>query len=72
MLKWFCNSLAVSCFYRTHNSYIVSFSYVESYCSRKITLTNKTELPLSKKRYKTFKKNLKSFLESQNIELVQT
>src|SRR4030042_4415760 len=65
ILKWFCNSLPVTCFYRTHNSYLVSFSFVESYCSKKIKLTNKIDLPISKKRFKAFKKNLRRFLESQ-------
>jgi len=65
MLKWFCNSLPVSCFFRNHNSFLISFSFVESYSSRSIKLTNNIEVPLSKTRFKAFKKNLKRFLESQ-------
>lgn len=65
MLKIFGNSLPVSCFFRNHYSYIISFSFVKSYSCNSITMINSEELPLSRRKLKSFKRQLKLFLESQ-------
>jgi DNA-binding LytR/AlgR family response regulator len=65
MLKWFCNSLPSSYFFRNHNSYIVSFFFVENYDSKNIRMVNKIKLPISRKKREIFKSQLKLFIEGR-------
>lgn len=64
MLKWFGDSLPAPFFFRNHNSFLVSCSFIKSYCYRSITMKNKEKLPLSRNRLEDLKKNLRLFLET--------
>lgn len=50
-------------FYRCHRGYLVGLSYVKSYSTDTITLTNGEELLLSKERYREFDLTYRSYLK---------
>lgn len=64
ILKWFGDSLPAPWFFRNHNSYLISCSFIKSYCCRSITMTNKKKLPLSRNRLEALRENLRLFLKS--------
>lgn len=65
MLKWFEKSLPAPCFFRAHNSILVSCNFIRSYCYKFITLDNEMKIPLSRNRLADLKLNLKNFMETR-------
>ena len=64
LLKWYSKISFNPCFFRCHNSYIINFSFVDSYTNKEIVLTDGSKVPLSRNKASSFKENLKSFVLS--------
>lgn len=56
--------LSLKCFYRTHRSYIVNFSYISKYTTSEIVLINGEKALLTKRKHNEFQKAYINFLKS--------
>jgi len=66
LLKRLENDLPKQAFFRCHNSYIVSFSFVDCFTGTTVILRNNITIPLSRGKKSAFMSNLKAFLYSAN------
>lgn len=52
-------------FYRCHSSYIVNLDRVVCFSSKGLTLNDKTQVPVSSKRYPEIKRDITDFFEQK-------
>jgi len=67
MLGWFESFLLPPCFIRCHYSYLVNCCHVGSIDHTKIIIKEKINVPLSRKKAKHFRENLRQFHMKINL-----
>jgi len=63
MLKWFEEFLFPPCFFRCHVSYIINFCHVLSVDHTRAIITDRSQVPIARKRIKNFRENLRQFYQ---------
>ena len=63
-MAYWKNTLAMSCFYETHRSFIVNMGHVSHFDHSLVYLSNDLKAYLTKRKYTKFKENYLMYLES--------
>ncbi len=66
MLNWFEEFLFLPCFFRCHVSYIINYCHVSSVDHTRVIMTDRSLVPVSRKRMGDFRENLRQFHQKAN------